>query len=71
MYQYQFTNNPAGSNDECITFKALAIEPYYMQGPNPTEPANYTGSNTETSKCKAVSIVQTLTTKRSRLASPL
>ena len=28
-----------------------------------TEPANYTGSNTETSKRKAVSIVQTLTIK--------
>ena len=38
MYQYQFTNNAAGSNDECITFKALAVEPLYMREPNPTEP---------------------------------
>jgi hypothetical protein len=37
MYQYQFTNNAAGSNDECITFKALAVEAFYMQGLNPTE----------------------------------
>jgi hypothetical protein len=63
MYQYQFINNAAGSNDECITFKALAVEPYYMQGPNPTEHANYTGSNTEASKCKVVSRVQVLITK--------
>ena len=23
-----------------LTFKALAAEPYYMMGPNPTEPVN-------------------------------
>lgn len=39
------------------------IEPLYMQEPNPLGPTNYTGSNTETSKCKVVSRVQTLTTK--------
>jgi hypothetical protein len=34
-----------------------------MQSSIPLGPTNYTGSNTETSKCKAVSGVQTLTTK--------
>jgi hypothetical protein len=34
-----------------------------MQESNPLGPTNYTGSNSETSKCKALSIVQTLTTK--------
>ena len=34
-----------------------------MVGTNPTEPANYWVKTTETSKCKAVSRVQTLTTK--------
>jgi hypothetical protein len=38
MYQYQFTNNPVRSNNWYITFKALAIEPHYMQESNPTEP---------------------------------
>ena len=37
MYQDQFTNNAAGRNDECITFKALAAEPAYMQESNPDE----------------------------------
>jgi hypothetical protein len=46
MYQYQLTNNPAGSNDEWITVKAPAIESLYVQGPNPTEPADYSGSYT-------------------------
>ena len=46
-----------------ITFKASAVEPDYVRESNPTEPANYTASNTETSKCKAVSRVQTLNTK--------
>ena len=41
MYQYQFTNKAAGSNDECITIKAQAgAEPLYMREPNPTEPAS-------------------------------
>jgi len=53
-----------------ITFKASAVEPDYVRESNPTEPANYTASNTETSKCKAVSRMQTLQ-KRSRLTSPL
>ena len=47
---------------ECWGF----VEPLYMQAPNPLGPTNYTGSNIETSKCKAVSRVQTLTTKRTK-----
>jgi hypothetical protein len=37
MYHQQFTNNSIRSNNCYLTFKAL-VEPYYMQGPNPTEP---------------------------------
>ena len=37
-----------------------------MQESNPLGPTNYTGSNTETHKCKAVNRVQTLTTKKTK-----
>jgi hypothetical protein len=37
-------------NNVYITFKALAIEPFYMREPNPSEPANYKGSYTIASK---------------------
>lgn len=39
MYHNQFTNDKGRSNDLYITLKASAVEPDYIQGPNPDGPA--------------------------------
>jgi hypothetical protein len=38
------TTNLARSNDRYITFKALAVEPDYMQGPNPAQSTTYSAN---------------------------